>query len=73
MIMKINNAPITNSTVFLHKFFIASDVYSADIIDRDVDKSVIAVCLQNEMITEEYDKGKRLYRILSEGKSIIAK
>ena len=71
--MKINNAPITNSTVFLHKYFLASDVYSADVIDREVDKFVVDFSLEKQLIAEEFDDGKRLYRILSEGKSIINK
>lgn len=70
--MKINNVPIIDSETFLHAFFCV-DIYSADIIDRDVDGFVVKFCLDNNMIEEINDKGKRLYRILEAGKRVINK
>lgn len=71
--MKINNVPIIDSETFLHAFFYGVDIYSADIIDRDVDRFVVKFCLDNNMIEEINDKGKRLYRILEAGKRVINK
>lgn len=71
--MKINNVPIIDIETFLHTFFCGADIYSADIIDRDVDEFVVKFCLDNNMIEEVNDKGKRLYRILEAGKRVINK
>ena len=70
--MKINNAPLKDSTVFLNTYFFKDDTYSADIIDRDVDENVIDMCLK-EYISEDYVNGKRVYRINSEGKRAIGR
>lgn len=70
--MKINNAPITDSTTFLHTYFFSSDTYSADVIDRDVDGFVIRMCL-NDYISVDYDNGKRVYRINNKGKRVIGR
>ena len=59
------------STEFLHSFFFGSDTYSADAIDRKVAADVIDFCLENRMIEVTWNNGKRLYRILSEGKKVI--
>ena len=62
---------INNSTTFLNSFFFDADTYSADAIDRKVDSFVIQVCIDKKMIDEVYIRGKRMYRILSEGKKVI--
>lgn len=62
---------IDNSTTFLHKFFFACDTYSADKIDAMVDTFVIQVCIEEKMIDTIYENGKRLYRILPNGRKII--
>lgn len=59
---------IQRSTEFLHSFFFGSDTYSADAIDRKVAADVIDFCLENRMIEVTWNNGKRLYRILPEGK-----
>jgi len=63
--------PIDNTTTFLHKFFFGSDTYSADVIDKKVEPFVVQICLENKMIDEIFINGKRLYRILSEGKKVL--
>lgn len=64
---------IDNSTTFLYSFFLGSDTYSADVIDRKVDTFVIQSCIANKMIDVVYDYDKRMYRILPEGKKVITK
>ena len=62
---------IDNSTKFLHTYFLGSDTFSADVIDRKVNAFVIQSCIKDKMIDVVYDNGKRLYRILPEGKKVI--
>ena len=62
---------IDNSATFLHSFFFSADTYSADAIDKKVDSFVIQVCIDKKMIDEVYINGKRMYRILPEGKKAI--
>lgn len=62
---------IDNTTTFLHTFFFSNDIYSADVIDAKVDPFVVQFCLKNKMIDEIYKNGKRLYRILVEGKKVL--
>ncbi len=62
---------IQRSTEFLHSFFFGSDTYSADAIDRKAAAGVIDFCLENRMIEVTWNNGKRLYRILPEGKKVI--
>ena len=62
---------IRRSTEFLYSFFFGSDTYSADAIDRKVAADVIDFCLENRMIEVTWNSGKRLYRILPEGKKVI--
>lgn len=62
---------IDNSTTFLHSFFLNADIYSADAIDRKVDPFVIQFCIENKMIDAIYVNGKRMYRMLPEGKKIL--
>ena len=62
---------INNSTTFLNSFFFDADTYSADAIDRKVDSFVIQVCIDKKMIDVVYTNGKRMYRILAEGKKAI--
>ena len=62
---------IDNSTTFLHRFFLGSDKYSADVIDRKVDAFVVQFCIQQKMIDVVYDNGKRMYRLLPEGEKVI--
>ena len=62
---------IQNSTEFLHSFFFGGELYSADTIDRKVAVEVIDFCLRNKMIEVTQNNGKRLYRILPEGKKVI--
>ena len=64
---------IDNSTTFLHKFFFASDTYSADKIDTMVEAFVVQFCVGKKMIDTVYENGKRLYRILPEGRKIIGR
>ena len=63
--------PIDNTTTFLHKFFFSSDTYSADAIDKKVEPFVVQFCLENKMLEEVFSNGKRLYRVLSEGKKAL--
>lgn len=62
---------IQDSVEFLHSFFFGSQIYSADAIDRKVATGVIDFCLENRMIEITWNNGKRLYRILPEGKKVI--
>lgn len=64
---------IQNSTEFLHSFFFNGELYSADAIDRKVAADVVDFCLGNKMIEVTWDNGKRLYRILPEGKKVIGR
>lgn len=64
---------IDNTTTFLHAFFFSQDEYSADYIDRNVDPFVVQFSLSNKLITTVGRNGKRLYRILPEGKKILKK
>lgn len=70
--MKINNAPINNSTIFLHTYFLACDTYSADVIDKNVAAFVIDMCLK-DYISVDYENGKRVYRITNEGKKVVGR
>ena len=63
--------PIDNTKTFFHTFFFDNDTYSADKIDMQVDPFVVRFSIDNRMIEEIYDRGKRLYRILPAGKEII--
>lgn len=69
--MNIGNVKITDSTNFLHSFFLRADVSSADKIDRQVEAFVIQSCLDYKLIEEITQNGKRLYHILPEGRKII--
>ena len=62
---------IDNSTTFLHSFFLGFDTYSADVIDRKVNAFVIQSCIKYKLIDIVYDNGKRMYRLLPEGKRVI--
>ena len=62
---------IDNSTTFLHSFFLNADIYSANAIDRKVVPFVIQCCIEDKMIDVIYVNGKRMYRILPEGKKVI--
>lgn len=62
---------IQSSTELLYSFFFGSDTYSADAIDRKAAADVIDFCLENRLIEVTWNNGKRLYRILPEGKKVI--
>ena len=62
---------IDNTTTFLHTFFFGTDTYSADAIDRKVERFVVEFCLENHLIDVVRNNGVRLYHILPEGKRIL--